>query len=300
MMQQTANFKKTKIILPSMIGSFFILQLLFCAHQSWAEDRTEEIPDPSGMTTTLRTISLAAEDYAFNHDKIYPSKLSDLTEGSGAYLTKEYCNERVWGYSYDCAFSSQGYKITAIPVGESRIGTQILSISTGGILQMIPFSQAQKLPDFFSSPRDFWDLSQIQKYEKYLNADPGNYRLRLVLANLYLGHGEGQKACSLAEAVIASHPDEITVQKAYHIDVLGYYVMGDLKQSYQKNQENLQSFPSDETALSLQQLLDSILKEKPTDPPANPPIFSNLSLGWDSNPSSNGLPVPAYSSQIGN
>ncbi len=257
--------------------------MLNTAASSGAEgpQKTNEIPDPTGMMMTLRTISMAAQAYA-SDNKVYPAQITDLTEGNQAYLSKEYCHETVWGYTYDCVFSASGYELTATPLSDAADGPPILTIKTGGILQTrVPQplrTAANAAVDFFSSPRDFWELSQIQKYERFLKIDPNNNQLRLVLADLYLGHGNGETACALAETVIASHPDLATAQKAYHTVVLGYYVAGDLKRSYEKNKEDLQFFPTDETARCLQRLLESILKQKSVRNPTDETATSNLSL----------------------
>ena len=237
--------------------------------------------DPTGMSATLRTISMAAQAYASDNNA-YPSRITDLTKGPQVYLSDEYCHETVWGYTYNCVFSPDGYEITATPVDGVTLRHPILTMKTGGVLQMQPAqrptAEVKAAIDFVSSPRDFWELSSIQKYERCLKIDPNNNELRLVLANLYLGHGDGAKACSLTQTVIDSHPDEVTLKKSYHIAVLGYYVVGDLKRSYERNKEALNLFPADETALSLQRLLESVLTRRSALNPAGEKGPSNLSL----------------------
>lgn len=81
----------------------------------------------------LRTLSLAAEVYAINHNGEYPDNIDKLKRytSSAPYL----CGNTVHAYIYDCnGLESTGYTITARPANCGISGTKYFTISTGGVL----------------------------------------------------------------------------------------------------------------------------------------------------------------------
>ena len=99
-----------------------------------------EPPDPIGITITLRTLSLVADRYAQDHNHSYPARITDLTEGNPPYLSGNYCQESVWGYTYECVFSKAGYTLTASPVSPGGSKAPVIIMRTGGLLEPVQVS----------------------------------------------------------------------------------------------------------------------------------------------------------------
>ena len=83
---------------------------------------------------TLRSLSTASESFATENNGRYPSAISELVYATPPYLTREYCNETISGYSFRCAFSPDGYQFTANPETEGTTGSQAYTVITGGVL----------------------------------------------------------------------------------------------------------------------------------------------------------------------
>ena len=98
----------------------------------------------SNAQATLKLVSAAMENYAKDHQGVFPTDLSVLTQANPAYLDKAYINAYpVRGYNYNCGrLEASGYNCQAIPVKCRQTGEKIYSITTGGLL--VPEDCAQK------------------------------------------------------------------------------------------------------------------------------------------------------------
>ena len=86
--------------------------------------------------STLRSLSTASETFATANTGNYPLNIASLTTATPPYLNKNYCDERISGFDYECDFmSGGGYAMTATPVQAGTSGTQSFTISTGGVLE---------------------------------------------------------------------------------------------------------------------------------------------------------------------
>lgn len=90
-------------------------------------------------TSTLRTMSTAAESYATVNQGNYPSNVTSLTAADPKFLSKDYCNYSTSGnpysgYIYDCEFYSTEYTITATPAALAKTGSTTYTVQTGGVL----------------------------------------------------------------------------------------------------------------------------------------------------------------------
>lgn len=83
---------------------------------------------------TLRTISTAAETYATANQGYYPMFSNQLTNVPVPYLNTDYCNQEMTGYYYSCQFSSESYRIVAMPTELGESGIRTFTIETGGVL----------------------------------------------------------------------------------------------------------------------------------------------------------------------
>ncbi|MCM8800663.1 MAG: hypothetical protein NC912_01400 [Candidatus Omnitrophica bacterium] len=86
---------------------------------------------------TLKTISLALEKYAQDHEGRYPEdekKLLSKQMGGEAdlpYLNRAYCGKTENGYTYNCEFTSTGYILTARPLNCITLGTKSFTFISG-------------------------------------------------------------------------------------------------------------------------------------------------------------------------
>jgi len=85
--------------------------------------------------STLQTLSVAAETFTTDPENQgrYPQKIEDLTEDKESYLKQKYCGDTLFGFKYDCEFSSEGYKFVATSAIVGETGTAIFEITTGGV-----------------------------------------------------------------------------------------------------------------------------------------------------------------------
>ena len=138
--------KRISIVLSTI---FTVFILVYLNPHVWAQDdpQINQAPDPIAMSITLRTISMAAEMYSIDK-KVYPAKIFDLTDGDPVYLNKEYCQEIIWGYRYDCVFSQTGYTLTATPLASDPSEAPVLIMKTGGILESLKEyeKEVEKIP----------------------------------------------------------------------------------------------------------------------------------------------------------
>lgn len=91
------------------------------------------MPDLPLAKTTLRSLSDAAEKFAFFNNGSYPKNIQDLTQPSRPYLSNDCCGKEIEGFSYICEFSSGGYAFTATSTGGDP--ARKISVTTGGVLR---------------------------------------------------------------------------------------------------------------------------------------------------------------------
>jgi hypothetical protein len=84
---------------------------------------------------TLRSLSTASESFATSNAGKYPKSSLDLLYATPPYLSEEYCNQTISGFTFECFFSENGYQFIAKPVTEGSSGSQSYTIITGGILE---------------------------------------------------------------------------------------------------------------------------------------------------------------------
>lgn len=79
----------------------------------------------------LRTISMAAEDYAILKGE-YPGSIYSLIKANPPHLTEDYTESIYKGYEFNCNFSFSGYSCEAFPENCGVTGTKRYTIATGG------------------------------------------------------------------------------------------------------------------------------------------------------------------------
>ena len=86
----------------------------------------------------IRKLSVAAENYATNHNGAYPTSVTELTKfiaSAGSYCTNATGATTVTGdYSYACTLGAGGYTFTACPVVAGSGGNVTYTATTGGVL----------------------------------------------------------------------------------------------------------------------------------------------------------------------
>lgn len=92
----------------------------------------------SQASVTLKSIAVALENYADDHEGIYPLSLPALTESTPPYLDKDYATitqSPVKGYNYTCSrLDEAGYSCSGTPLRCNLTGTIAYTITTGGLL----------------------------------------------------------------------------------------------------------------------------------------------------------------------
>jgi len=83
---------------------------------------------------TLRSISTASETFATANNGNYPDDVTDLTNATPPYLSRNYCSTTLSGFGYNCTLAVGGYTVTATPVQVGTSGTTTYTITTGGVL----------------------------------------------------------------------------------------------------------------------------------------------------------------------
>jgi len=83
--------------------------------------------------STLRTISTALETYATVNMGDYPESMEDLINADPPYINKDYCEELISHYKYECELTKKSYLITASSDSQ-RPDKKIFSIMTGAVL----------------------------------------------------------------------------------------------------------------------------------------------------------------------
>ncbi|MFA5060369.1 MAG: type II secretion system protein [Candidatus Omnitrophota bacterium] len=86
-------------------------------------------------SSTLRTLSTAAETFATSNQGTYPSDVDDLTNATPPYINKNYCDGvTAAGFTFDCDWDTGGYTLIASPATVGTTGSATFTMVTGGIL----------------------------------------------------------------------------------------------------------------------------------------------------------------------
>lgn len=90
----------------------------------------------ANAAATLKLISTALQNYAGDHDGVFPEFFSDLIKTSPAYLDKDYTSfSSIKGYYYNCSrLEESGYTCHAAPVNCGLTGGLSYTVTTGGLL----------------------------------------------------------------------------------------------------------------------------------------------------------------------
>ena len=84
---------------------------------------------------TVKLISAALENYALDHNGIYPSTLSVLTKTKPAYLDRDYTISPFKGYIYNCLkLEASGYSCSGSPTRCKLSGRLVYTVATGNSL----------------------------------------------------------------------------------------------------------------------------------------------------------------------
>lgn len=84
--------------------------------------------------STLRALSTATESFGTTNSGNYPTDQASLTEATPTYISTNYCNQTISGYTYTCTNELSGYTYIATPVNVGTSGTTVYQIVTGGVL----------------------------------------------------------------------------------------------------------------------------------------------------------------------
>jgi len=89
----------------------------------------------SSAQTTLKLISTSLENYANNHQGVFPDSLFALTSQDSRYLDKDYITQSpIKGYNYNCSkMEPAGYNCAATPVKCNLTGGWVYNVTTGGL-----------------------------------------------------------------------------------------------------------------------------------------------------------------------
>jgi type II secretory pathway pseudopilin PulG len=93
------------------------------------------VQNESKVSAILKSIAAALENYARDHQSLFPANFAALLYGP-AYLDKNYLtNFPVKGYIFHCLrFESSGYNCVASPLKCNITGRTVFTITTGGIM----------------------------------------------------------------------------------------------------------------------------------------------------------------------
>lgn len=92
----------------------------------------------------VKTISGAIEEYASEHEGVYPQNESDLVNADPAYLFQAYDKRFVNGYNFSVKLEAGGYTISALPEDCDVTGRKIFTMTKGGALSVNDCSAEQK------------------------------------------------------------------------------------------------------------------------------------------------------------
>jgi len=85
-------------------------------------------------TSTIRTLSTASETYSTANNGSYPTDQASLTSATPPYMSGDYCDQTISGYSYTCTMDASSYSFEAEPSNFGVSGNTTFTITTGGIL----------------------------------------------------------------------------------------------------------------------------------------------------------------------
>ncbi|MEW6074912.1 MAG: type II secretion system protein [Candidatus Omnitrophota bacterium] len=85
---------------------------------------------------TLKTIAMAATEYARHHNGEYPLSLQDLTNGNPPYLPDAYTANPNYGFNFSCTWGLTNFTCSAIPINR-RIYTQKYQITSDLLLTSV-------------------------------------------------------------------------------------------------------------------------------------------------------------------
>jgi len=85
---------------------------------------------------TLKLISIALENYAKDHNGVFPDDLSVLIKNNPAYLDKDYITKSpIKGYEYNCSrLEASGYSCLATPTRCGLTGNMLYTVTTAGLV----------------------------------------------------------------------------------------------------------------------------------------------------------------------
>jgi competence protein ComGC len=91
-----------------------------------------------GAIRSLKLVSTALENYAKDHQGVYPQNLYSLVTTNPSYLSSDYTSQGTMkGYAFGCQrLDPSGYSCTATPLKCRINGKKIFTITTGGSLAM--------------------------------------------------------------------------------------------------------------------------------------------------------------------
>lgn len=119
----------TVMIIVALVALFlrFAIELLISWNITQGEANAEE---------TLKLISTAIENYAEDHQGMYPGKLSALCESKPPYIEKAYIRMGTTkGYVFNCSvLDAGGYSCSAVPSRCRLTGKKLFRVTTGGSL----------------------------------------------------------------------------------------------------------------------------------------------------------------------
>ncbi len=84
---------------------------------------------------TLRSVATAAATYAQANGGLYPFTANDLTNARPPYLKKNYCDQTISGYVYECKFQGSGFTLTAQPLTPGTSGTRSFTATPEGVFE---------------------------------------------------------------------------------------------------------------------------------------------------------------------
>ncbi len=92
------------------------------------------IQNESSAQANLKLISTALENYAKDHQGMFPDNLSVLANAKPSYLDNDYISmSPLKGYNYSCSrLESAGYNCFVTPTQCGITGSKVFYISTGG------------------------------------------------------------------------------------------------------------------------------------------------------------------------